>query len=364
MTGQIRLTNPNTLQTVSGVNVTDAVDNGGSCTVTGGGTNVTVPAQGFVVLNYTCTYTSMPAYTGINTATATWDAAANRTPTGSASSSANFVFDTGAAGNPTNINSPITVKDTMGSSTITLGTVTGTTSQPYASKTFNYSRSIPVAFGCRPYTNTARIVETGQTASQTVTVCGPIKTGALTMGYWQNKNGQGIITSSASTNGVCNLTTWLRQYAPYQDLSATASCNAAATYVYNIIKSANAAGSSMNPMLKAQMLATALDTYFSDPTLGGNRIKAPAPIGLAYIDLTQICGMIDSSSGTSTCGGKVQNASSAFGGATSMTVFEILAYAASQSNAGGSLWYGNVKAIQELAKNTFDAINNQVAIAP
>jgi hypothetical protein len=28
------------------------------------------------------------------------------------------------------------------------------------------------------------------------------------------------------------------------------------------------------------------------------------------------------------------------------------------------MWYGNVKATQELAKNTFDAINNEVAFSP
>jgi hypothetical protein len=39
----------------------------------------------------------------------------------------------------------------------------------------------------------------------------------------------------------------------------------------------------------------------------------------------------------------------------------MLSYAASQSNAGGSAWYGNVKATQELAKDAFDAINNDKA---
>ena len=53
--------------------------------------------------------------------------------------------------------------------------------------------------------------------------------------------------------------------------------------------------------------------------------------------------------------------SGAFGGATSLTVGDILTYAASQSNPGGSAWYGQVKGTQELAKDTFDAINNQVA---
>jgi hypothetical protein len=35
-----------------------------------------------------------------------------------------------------------------------------------------------------------------------------------------------------------------------------------------------------------------------------------------------------------------------------------------RGNAAGSLWYGNVKSTQELAKNAFDAINNGVAFAP
>ena len=47
--------------------------------------------------------------------------------------------------------------------------------------------------------------------------------------------------------------------------------------------------------------------------------------------------------------------------ASSLTVSQMLSYAAGQSNAGGVLWYGNVKATQELAKDSFDAINNQVA---
>ena len=66
---------------------------------------------------------------------------------------------------------------------------------------------------------------------------------------------------------------------------------------------------------------------------------------------------------TATCSGSYQNVSSAFGGATSLTVSQMLAYGASQSNAGGSTWYGQVKATQELAKNAFDAINNQVAFS-
>ena len=55
--------------------------------------------------------------------------------------------------------------------------------------------------------------------------------------------------------------------------------------------------------------------------------------------------------------------SSAFSG-PSLSVLQILSYAGSQSNVGGSTWYANVKATQVLAKDAFDAINNQVAFAP
>jgi hypothetical protein len=103
------------------------------------------------------------------------------------------------------------------------------------------------------------------------------------------------------------------------------------------------------------MLATALDVYFSDAALGGNKIKAPNPIGGILIDLKVICKSIGS------CNGSYENVSGAFGGATSLTVSQMLSYAASQSNVGGSSWYGQVKSVQELAKDAFDAINNEVA---
>jgi hypothetical protein len=152
----------------------------------------------------------------------------------------------------------------------------------------------------------------------------------------------------------------LRQYAPFQDLSATATCTQVAGYVLNIIKAANASGAAMNAMLKAQMLATALDVYFSDGSLGGNKIGAPVAIGGVLIDLTSVCKMSDSN-GTGTCSGSYYDVSSAFGGAQKLTVSQMLAYAAGQSNSGGSNWYANVKATQEMAKNAFDAINNRCA---
>jgi hypothetical protein len=191
-----------------------------------------------------------------------------------------------------------------------------------------------------------------------------LQTGAKTIGFWNNKNGQAIVKAGAATKGVCNSGTWLRQYAPFQDLDAKASCTQVATYVSAIVKAANASGTSMNAMLKAQMLATALSVYFSDASLGGNKLSAPGPIGAVKIDLTDVCRMVDAPDGSATCGGVYEDVSSVFGGALSLKVSEMLTYAAGRSNPGGSTWYDNVKSKQEQAKNAFDAINNGVALGP
>jgi hypothetical protein len=360
VTGTISVFNPNVDSnntvgvTIDGV--TDQLSDGTNCTVTNGGSQtLTTPKTDFA---YACDLSALPQGQLDNTATVSWSQQFLDNGESLDAGSANFTFHNIAFAE-TKVDDCVTVTDTFGG---TLGT-------PCSSNTFTYSHTVNVPqFDCVSYTNTATFTtnttHTTGLDSRTVKVCGPVHTGALTMGFWQNKNGQGIISGGASTSGVCNSGTWLRQNAPFQDLSATASCLQVATYVYNIIKAANASGSSMNPMLKAQMLATALDVYFSDPTLGGNKIGAPAPIGGVTIDLTYICHMIDSSTGIATCSSTFENVSSAFGGATSLTVSQILAYAASQSNAGGSIWYGNVKATQVLAKDAFDAINNQVAFAP
>ena len=47
-----------------------------------------------------------------------------------------------------------------------------------------------------------------------------------------------------------------------------------------------------------------------------------------------------------------------------MTVLQMLQYAATQSNVGGSAWYGQNKVTQGLAKDAFDSINNQTAVSP
>ena len=176
---------------------------------------------------------------------------------------------------------------------------------------------------------------TGQTDSVTVSVCGPPWIGDGTIGWWQNKNGQNLILTTASTDGICNVTPWLRTFAPFQDLSKTATCKQVSSYVLTVLKAASARGATMNAMLKAQMLSAALNYYYTtqDP-------RRPMPAG-----------------SLSTMVFDISPLSGAFGGATSMTLLQMLTYASNQSNVGGSIWYGQAKTIQALAKDAFAAIN-------
>lgn len=164
--GEITVTNPNAFD-VAGVNVTDSIDNGGSCTVTNG-MNVTVPANDDVVLDYSCTYASEPtSMTGLNTAEATWDKDAYYTPLGSASGTAGVDFGTATVAETNRV---ITVVDdqTDPSNPVTLGT-SDYFNGPFE---FNYSlQKTGVAGACTDYTNTAVIDETDQSDSVTVTVC-------------------------------------------------------------------------------------------------------------------------------------------------------------------------------------------------
>jgi len=353
--GTITVTNPNDWESIT-ADVADEIeaDTGASCSIVGGGEDVEIEASGSEELEYECVYSEAPASTPeTNLATATWDPEAAHTPSGEASGTAKVDW---AGTEPTTVDNCVTeVTDTVD------GTSTKLEGELCESKTFEEKITFPVPSGCANHTNVAQTTTADTEATLedevTVRVCGPVASGALTMGYWQNKNGQAIITGGAETSKVCNSGTWLRQFPPFQDLSSTANCKKVAEYVTSVIKSASAGGAAMNAMLKGQMLATSLDVYFSDPALGGNKIKAPSPIGGMKVDLTKVCKNISACT-------IFEDTSAAFGGAKSLTVLQLLTYAGGKSNAGGSSWYGQVKATQELAKDTFDAINNEVAFEP
>jgi hypothetical protein len=345
ITGQIAVTNPNDWQAIP-VTVTDVASGGGCIIYTD--FPVEIPAGTTRFFDYACGFES--GASGTNTAVATWDEAEAFTPSGSAAGTADFAFTTPT----TRFFSTVTVGDSYAGF---LGTVVGTDEPPYAQATYSYVRVEPMpTWDCVSVDNTATITETGQAASALATLCGPIHTGARTIGFWQNKNGQRILLAGAATAGVCDSGNWLRQFAPFQDLASTATCTQVASYATTVIKAASAAGPSMNPMLKAQMLATALDVFFSDPSLGGNKLLAPAPIGGVDVDLTLVCRDLSCVD--------VEDTSPVFGDAPSLTVLEMLVAAAGASNPRGSLWYDNDKSTQELAKDAFDAVNNERVFAP
>jgi hypothetical protein len=357
VTGTISVFNPNVDANSNTVavdidGVTDQLSDGTNCTVTDGGpqTLSTFETQ----FAYECDLSGVPQGKLDNTAAVSWSSQFLDNGALLDASTADFTFKD-IAFTATNIDNCVNVSDTNAAGPQNVKVCVGDPNP----KTFNYPVTVNVPTNtCVFYDNTATFTTntTGTTdsASQEVEVCGPV-TGGLTIGFWQNKNGQGIITGGASLSGVCKSGTWLRQYAPFQDLSTAATCTQVATYVTNVVKGANASGATMNAMLKAQMLATALDVYFSNPALGGNRINAPTPLGGVKTDLTQVNAPPGSTS--------YVNARPAFNNVSCQTVLADLAYAATQSNAGGSAWYGQVKATQELAKDTFDAINNQVAFS-
>jgi hypothetical protein len=241
---------------------------------------------------------------------------------------------------------------------------------------------------CTAYNNTAAITG-GGSASQTVTVCNT-NTGALTMGFWKNTNGQGIISGGASTSGVCNSGSFLRQFNPFQDLSATATCKQVATYVSSVIGAATCTSSTgtCNAMLRAQMLATALDVYFSSPG-SGDPIKnfnggITVSLGGVAIDLSKVCDGSDAGFGGSCpedarrvfgiCTGTNTPVAGCSTGLLGTTVLNMLLYSdfASAINGNpvavptsGATWYMQIKGLQVVAKDAFDSVNNQIApIAP
>jgi len=400
VTGYITVTNPNDWESVT-VNVGDMIDHAGTCTVTGG-TGITIPASGSSgQLAYSCSYTSNPTLaSGTNTASVT---ETGTTDTGAGDPNVGkpgIVPGTPKPGTAGYSFPSLTVTDNVqdsanpGGCVATLGTVTVLTNGTTVSATpgcgvanlstpswgvFKYSITDANANPgtCTSYNNTAQITGGASSNQVTVTVCNT-NTGALTMGFWKNTNGQKIVSNSGPKTGTCAITPWLRGFNPFGDLSPTATCTQVASYVNTVIGAATCGGSTCNPMLKAQMLATALDVYFSTPGLGGNQIggynglgnKTPA-LGTVAIDLSHVCSMLDGGGGSS-CTGAFEDARPEFGIASTCqgaTVGTMLVYSdypsavngSPVSNSGGSNWYKQSKTPQVIAKDAFDSTNNSVA---
>lgn len=209
--GVITVVNSNSAD-VTDVDVTDAVNNGGTCVVTDG-TGATIPANDSLDFNYTCTWSSEPSpLDGTNTASATWPTQSLGDPYtedlagDTATFEAPFTFD---GLDPANvINNCTSVDDTFAGH---LGNLCSSDPSPTE---FKYSRTInfnpAYVPSCLTYDNTATV--TGDSDSQTVQVCfyGP----RFTPGYWRNHlaaigaNVPGYSTNCKSSQGCSSNGPW------------------------------------------------------------------------------------------------------------------------------------------------------------
>jgi len=356
VSGHITVSNPNQFEGIQLTNLTDKVNNGNAnCVIGGPALPFTIPAAtspttpGSQDFPYTCTYTAAPSpLAGTNTVTGTWTGGGTQHT--STQATANFDF---GSTTPTKHNQTITPQDAFnGGAPVNLCTLdttkpctlTGSDTGPFPINTvYNYSRKIqPPTNGCQVFPNTATIKETGQSSSAKVTEC---SVGGLTMGFWHNMNGQGIITKSSGV-GPWLYNTFGGANGPYAAMpgGASASGSQVAAYFLTVFSAANCSNN-CTAMLRAQSFATALNVYFSDPGLGGNKIGAfngngtfQQPIGNMTIDTTAW--------------------KAAFNNQTSMTVLAMLQYVASQYNATTKVYYGGNQALTALAAEAFNAINN------
>jgi hypothetical protein len=379
VTGTISVFNPNVDSNKSTVpvdidGVTDQLSDGTNCTVTNGGAQALTQFQ--TDFAYSCDLSALPQGQLDNNASVAWSEQFLDNGALLDADSADFTFKSVAFTENT-IDECVNVTDSYAGS---LGTACVGDPNP---KSFSYQRSIAVpANGCQSYDNTATFTTNDSgasgSASRTVEVCGPARTGALTIGFWKTSNGQNLIKTYCGTDPT-GLGSYLRGLGggsgPFSN--APSSCSSLATYVYNILNGASA--TNMNNMLKAQMTATALDLWFSGPgwtstTL--NKVKPPSNflshnnLGTFKMDTTAVCPMVDNlNTGTATCQNNKPSTDAVAAGAvpsSPMAMHAILDYAATtpspfNGSTSSSNWYAGNRTKEEILKNIFDQFDNQQA---
>jgi len=384
VSGKITVTDPNvdggSVVPVDITSVTDQLSDGTNCTVTGGGVQTLTTAT--KQFDYSCTLSALPTGDLTNKVTVTWPTQLLTSGTLLNGSFAQFETPTAIVFTNTEVDKCTVVKDSYAG---TLGTVCVGDANPTS---FTYSRTITVPTGCQTYNNTAADttvdLSVPGSASQSVQVCGPTNAGALTIGFWKGPNGNALIQYFCTPSGKTSLATYLAGLGsgsgPFSDATGK-TCPQLVTYVNGIITGAN--GSNMNSMLKAQMLATALDVYFSTTTLGYSTtpagsgkttIKPPSNflpgtgLGGFKMDLTAICPMVDNTTaGTATCqNNKPSTDGTSQFGAAALTIQAILNLAATtpapfNGVVATPIWYAGDKTKEEVLKNVFDQFNNGLA---
>ena len=345
VTGTITVFNPNSTS-VTGADVTDVLSDGVQCTVTGGADATIAPGDND--FPYSCTLDGIPPQLD-NNAYVAWPDPADATKDKTAS----FTFSDIQFDHETVQGSCVDVTDSMH----------GALGSTCASTTYSYTQTLAPSSGCQDYTNTATATtqdtKVDSTGSKTLTVCWPVaaqKTGAKPLSFWKGTSGQSVVKTGTATSGVCNAGTYLRTYAPFTDLGATATCAATQTYVAKVLSSATASGATAKAQLKGQMLATALNVYY---TKTANKTATSAlylptttgGVGSTTVALGKVCT-------TASCTA-VTDVRTAFSNYGTRTVSEMLTLAAGSATAAGTTWYGGASATQTKAKNGFNGVNVQ-----
>ena len=379
VTGTITVTNPNVDASNNPVpvqidGIVDVLSNGVSCTVTNGGAQPLTAVK--TDFPYECILPALPQGQLDNTVSVLWSDQPLANDSYLFGGQSDFTFNTGIAFTANPVDECVGVTDSYKG-------FLGTVCVGDATTSFTYSRTILVPqYECVSYDNTATFTtsDTGTTgsASQTVTVCGPAKTGALTIGFWKGPNGQGLIKTYC-ISGTNNLGTYLAGLGAGSGPFSTApsSCSSLATYVSGILTGASA--TDMNKMVKAQMLGTALDVWFSGAgwtSTTVNKVKPPSiflshnNLGAFKMDTTAVCPMVDDPNvGSATCKNNTPSTDAVAAGAvptSPMGMQAILDYAATTPtpfnvSTSSSVWYAGNRTLQEILKNIFDQFNNQLA---
>lgn len=267
LTGTVRIDNPNPAP----VAVT-SLDVPG-CAIAAP-TNVT---SGTTTVGFSCDVSAAVLVSGLPTslgATIGWDDP-HPTPVAESDTATGAV-----AWTPTQVDASVSVVDAVdGGTARPLGTLTD--SGPIADAV---TVPTPATAGCRTVSNTATIVETGQSASASVTVCRQALTvGGHTIGFWQNKNGQAVI--GGNTPVLCSA---LASYSTvFAGTGFPTSCTATTltTWVTSVIKNANSKDAVL--MFRAQFLGTALGALtVGVPTHLG---ETDAPVTGALVGTSASC---------------------------------------------------------------------------
>jgi hypothetical protein len=378
VTGTISVFNPNVddqnnTVAVSGVDVTDHLSDGTVCSVTNGADATLTQFETHFA--YSCDLAGLPQGQLDNVASVSWPEQFLDNGALLAADSDDFTFSS-IAFTENAIDECLSVNDSYAGS---LGSACVGDANP---KSFTYQRTIPVpANDCQSYDNTATFTtnDTGATGSdsETVTVCGPARTGALTIGFWKNTNGQNLVKTYCQNPALANYLKGLGGGSGPFSNAPTTSCNDLASYVYSILNGASA--TDMNKMLKAQMLGTALDVWFSGSGWTQTKIGSIKPpsnflshnnLGTFKMDTTAVCPMVDNlSTGSATCKNNTPSTDAVAAGAvpsSPMAMQAILDFAATtpspfNGSTSSSVWYAGNRTKQEILKNIFDQFNNQLA---